>query len=301
MMHMLIAALMGAAVASAGTIVASTEDREQYMSDAIAYFEGTEDKISTRDMYNGPKNPYDLETFQVLECDFVEPSAEDPIGGTTPKFLCEFEYKGDKIQIKIKYDQQYNNVWNWGRANPEVYTSVVSQRVLWATGFGADQSVPVTVKCKNCPIEPWTYIQMIQGYDSEDVMSGWMDMNLVKSGNWNTKVDEVVFNSSIAYIKLNKYLDGDEIDYLDAEGVQQKGYFWPEMYNHTTSVHDQSVARDALSTIAAFLSYCDNFDGNQGFICLDENPNNKAAVGKDKTTCKGTPMLYIHDVGGECM
>lgn len=307
MLPLLFVALGGAAVASAGTIIASTEDRNSYISNAIAWFEDSESKIATRDMFNGPKNPYDLETFQTLECDFVEPSAEDPIGGTTPKFMCEFKYNGEKVQVKIKYDQQYNSAWTWGRGNPEVYTSIVSQRVLWSLGFGADQSVPVTVKCKNCPLEPWTYIQAVQGYDNEDVMSGWMDMTLIKNGNWKTKVEESIFNSSIVYFKFDNYHDGDEIDYVDADNVQQRGYFWPEMYTYPTQDSTQAVARDALSTIAAFLSYCDNFDGNQGFICLDESKEmrravagEKTQVSGDKTTCKGTPMVYIHDVGGMC-
>ncbi len=125
------------------------------------------------DLFNGPPNPFNLETFQTLECDFVEPSTADMLGGTTPKFRCTFEFDGKQVQVKIKYDQQYNSALDWGRPNPEVYTNPVSQRLLWATGFGSDQSIPVTVKCNNCPIEPWTYIQQIQGFDFEDVASGW--------------------------------------------------------------------------------------------------------------------------------
>ena len=49
-----------------------------------------------------------------------------------------------------------------------------------------------------------------------------------------------------------------------------------------------------------------HYSGNQGFICLDENPNTKSdavttekrKVTKDKSVCAGTPMMYIHDVGG---
>jgi hypothetical protein len=301
MLYLVIAALSCFYAASAKTIVVSSDDRTKYIANALAWFSDSEKDISSKDMMNGPKNPYDLETFQTLECDFVQPDPADPIGGTTPKFMCEFKQDGEKIQVKIKYDQQYNSAWNWGRGNQEVYTSIVSQRVLWALGFGADQSVPVTVKCKGCPIEPWTYIQAVQGYNNEDVASGWMDMELIKTGNWNVTVDEAVFSSAIVYIKLDKYMDGAEIDYLDTEGVQQRGYFWPEMYDYPAADQDQAVARDALSVIAAFLSYCDNFDGNQGFICLDDDSakNGKGVVasGKD-TTCEGTPLLYIHDVGG---
>jgi hypothetical protein len=295
--------------ALASVIVVSSENRNTYLSNAIAWFEDDESKIASRDMFNGPKNPYDLQTFQTLECDFVEPDPNDPIGGTTPKFMCEFKFEGEIVQVKVKYDQQYNSAWNWGRGNPEVYTSIVSQRILWSLGFGADQSVPVTVKCKNCPLEPWTYIQAVQGYDNEDVASGWMDMNLIRTGNWNNKVDEITFNSSIVYFKFDKYHDGDEIDYLDTNNEQQRGYFWPEMYSNPTADSVQATARDALSVIAAFLSYCDNFDGNQGFICLDSssqpsssqipvNRNFEVTGKSNDDVCKGTPMVYIHDVGG---
>ena len=291
-------------IVTAGTIIASTTDRDTYITNAITWFPDKEAKISTRDMLNGPKNPYKLETFQELDCNFVEPSVADPLGGTTPKFKCEFEFEGEMVQVKIKYDQQYNTAHTWGRGNPEVYTSIVSQRILWSLGFGADQSIPVIVNCNNCPLEPWTYIQQIQGYSEEDIASGWLDIPLIKSGKWNTTVPKSTFAGSIVYLKLDNYEDGDEIDYLDVNGNEQRGFVWSELYTKPTSDETQTVARDALTIIAAFLSYCDNFDGNQGFICLDSdnymntNTNTKKRMLKDKTECKGTPLMYIHDAGG---
>ena len=113
---------LGVSVVTAGTIVASQADRDSYVSKAIAWFPEDEAKIASRDLFNGPNNPYDLKTFQELDCEFVEPTAEDPMGGTTPKFNCEFEFEKEKIQVKIKYDQQYNDAYNWkqARANHEV-------------------------------------------------------------------------------------------------------------------------------------------------------------------------------------
>lgn len=141
-----------------GTIIATIEDRQKYLSQALAWFPDRESLISSRDLYNGPPNPYNLKTWQTLDCDFVEPSKDDPMGGTTPKFTCSALIDGKSVDLKIKYDQQYNSVHTWGRGNPEVYTSVISQRVLWALGFGGDQSVPVVINCKNCPIEPWLVV-----------------------------------------------------------------------------------------------------------------------------------------------
>lgn len=139
-----------------GTVLVDKKTRNEYISEANVWFSDQESLISTRDMLNGPPNLYGLKTFQTITCDFVEPDPSNPIGGTTPKFYCNYKYKGEVVKLKIKYDQQYNSVLkDWGRPNEEVYASLVSQRLLWGMGYGADQSVPVVVQCRNCPIEPW--------------------------------------------------------------------------------------------------------------------------------------------------
>jgi hypothetical protein len=144
------------APAHAGSVIVTPEVRAQYITKAFTNFPDQFSLISKKDMFNGPPNPYGLVTHQTLECDFVQPSVSDPIGGTTPKFMCEIEYQGEKVQLKIKYDQQYNQQYpNWGRPNEEVYASVLSQRLLWGMGFGAEQSIPVRITCRNCPLEPW--------------------------------------------------------------------------------------------------------------------------------------------------
>jgi len=291
--------LLSVSIGQAKTIIADPEVRHTYITNAFTLDETVEDAISTKDMFNGPKNPYDLVTHQTIDCNFQQPDPEDPIGGTTPKFMCLYKYNGEDVELKIKYDQQYNSVYEWSHSgNEEVYASVISQRILWSLGFGSDQSVPLTVNCHNCPIEPWTYIQVIQGYDNEDALSGWMDMGLVKSGKWNQTADVVTFNSTIAYFKYKEYVDGDEIHYLDEAGVEQEGYAWNEMYDFSSSSHDEMVARDALSVIAAFISHCDNFNGNQGLICIDKKEGEKKNHNLRKSECDGLSQLYIHDVGG---
>ena len=139
----------------AGTVLVTPEVRKGFISSAASLLPNQEQLISTRDMFNGPPNKYGLVTHQTLNCNFVEPSKEDPIGGTTPKFRCTFLHEGKNVTVKVKYDQQYNSVHKWGRGNEEVYASVISQRLLWAMGFGSDHSVPVSINCHNCPIEPW--------------------------------------------------------------------------------------------------------------------------------------------------
>ena len=141
---------------SSSNVIVDQETRKEYITNSISYFTENEKLISSRDLYNGPSNPYNITTWQTIDCDFIEPDVNDPQGGTTPKFRCGYEVNGKIKELKIKYDQQYNSALErWGRPNEEVYASIVSQRTLWALGFGADQSVPVTVNCRNCPIEPW--------------------------------------------------------------------------------------------------------------------------------------------------
>jgi hypothetical protein len=318
-------------------VITDKATRNSYISNANVWFESEGSSVDKKDLFNGPPNPLNLETHQTVDCDFVEPTAEDPMGGTTPKFFCDYEFEGEKVRIKVKYDQQYNSVFErWGRPNEEVYASVVSQRLLWGMGFGSDHSVPVTVNCRNCPIEPWlvlsfsvslsyrssslhffyfcrTYIQVIQGYDSEDALSGWMDMKLVATEQWNHKASVVTFTSAIVYFKIDQYLDADEIVYYKNSVAKntsevEEGFGWYEMYifpNSQSTDHTQMTARSALSVIASFISHVDNFNGNQGLLCLDEkDPQMRTKVtsvvttGKTKDSCKHQPFLYIHDVGG---
>ena len=103
----------------AGTVIVNKATRDGYLAAATSLL-ATKD-ISSKDMFNGPPNPYQLTTFQTLNCTFVEPNLEEkPIGGTTPKFYCRFNYRGEDVDVKIKYDQQYNSVNDWGRGNEEV-------------------------------------------------------------------------------------------------------------------------------------------------------------------------------------
>ena len=143
----------------ASAVIVDENARQEYMKRASCRFKiDDESLISGRDMLNGPINPLGIGTGDTIDCTFIEPNVTQLIGGATPKFNCEYEvvHTGEKVRLRIKYDQQYNSVNEWFmHGNDEVYASVVSQRVLWALGFGSDQSVPVTVNCIGCPEEPW--------------------------------------------------------------------------------------------------------------------------------------------------
>jgi hypothetical protein len=158
-----------------------------------------------------------------------------------------------------------------------------------------------------------TYIQVIQGYDSEDALSGWMDMKLVATGQWNRKAEVVSLTSAIVCFKIDQYLDIDEIAYYNDPVAKNtsdigEGFGWYELYifpNSKSEDSTQMIARSALSVIASFISHVDNFNGNQGLLCLDDKNQIKekkngavVATGKTKDSCKDQPFLYIHDVGG---
>src|SRR5207247_2355989 len=57
------------------------------------------------------------------------------------KFQCAIA-PGDEVKVK------------YGQANAEVYGEVAATRLLWALGFGADHMYPVTVECRDCPVDP---------------------------------------------------------------------------------------------------------------------------------------------------
>lgn len=160
-------------------LMVEMETRLQYLRRASVWHEMVDEgsTIASADMFNGPLNIYGIKTHQVIDCVFLEPAEPEDqswhFDGSTPKFDCEYTYAAPlddngedemeakpappfKARLRIKYDQQYNSLRKWSNiGNEEVYASVVSQRILWALGFGADGSIPVTVNCINCPIEPW--------------------------------------------------------------------------------------------------------------------------------------------------
>ena len=132
-------------------------------------------------------------------------------------------------------------------------------------------------------------------------------MKLIETNTWNQKLSLITFPSSIVYFKFDDYYDAEDILYLNEEGDEEEGFGWSEMYDNKSPLLQEKINRDALSILAAFLSHCDNFDGNQGFVCLypesnqnkmNKNEEENKNLKKDKSSCEGQPFLFIHDVGG---
>ena len=175
----------------------------------------------------------------------------------------------------------------------QVYATPVVQRVLWALGFGADVTVPVTVRCYGCPTEPWTYIRKVSGLDPTDFVDGWVDIGLILSGGWSQKEEVVILNSTLAYFDWDLFQPADKIELADGN-TPQPGWRWPELYENLTNGTQEWIERDALTVIAAFVSHVDNYNGNQGFNCLYNGSKNSSDI---NGTCTGAPFMFIHDVG----
>lgn len=89
---------------------------------------------------------------QAIECEYQNPFEDTEPGGKTPKFNCRHS-NGDKTRkLKVKYDAPGAQLVNHG-----LYGEVIATRLFWALGFPADVSMPVQVRCKGCPQEPWKH------------------------------------------------------------------------------------------------------------------------------------------------
>jgi hypothetical protein len=132
-------------------------------------------------------------------------------------------------------------------------------------------------------------------------------MELIENGGWKQKTDVLSLPLAIAYFPFDEYYDAVDILYsatADNANTTKEGFAWPELTIFPSYEKKQVIARQTLSVIAAFLSHCDNFDGNQAFVCLYPDSNQKkkkeeVQLSGQKTSdkCDGLPFLYIHDVG----
>src|SRR6185369_12275615 len=94
--------------------------------------------IPEMDLRLGPQGKGAFAPNAAVACDYVEEKFE----GASPKFGCRLD---DGTVVKVKYG-----------TGGEVQGEVLSSRLLWALGFGADHMYPVVVTCRGCSADPWT-------------------------------------------------------------------------------------------------------------------------------------------------
>ena len=80
---------------------------------------------------------------QPLPCNFAKPGRA--LGGNTPKFAC---VTPGGTAIRVKYSDGSRD------GNREIFSAVVSAKLLWVLGFLSDPIYPITIDCRDCPADP---------------------------------------------------------------------------------------------------------------------------------------------------
>ena len=175
--------------------------------------------VAAKDVRRGPSSPYrSIATNVWVSCDYVH----EKMSGASPKFMCKLP-EGPTVKVRF------------GGANGEVMGSVLTSRLLWALGFGADRVYPVRVRCRGCDPDP-----------KEQQAAGR---------------GEQVFDP--ATVELAP--DGKEIK----SEISNGGWGWPELALVDSSKGGAPVAhRDALTLLAALVQHTDSKPEQQRLICL---------------------------------
>lgn len=117
---LLFAILAISSCTAAKDIILDAEARDALLPVAQVWFPDREALIPTRDVFNGPANPYNFTVGATIDCDFIEPDPTQPEGGVTPKFMCLVNTSLGPVPVKFKYDQRSNPLLHWGKGNNEV-------------------------------------------------------------------------------------------------------------------------------------------------------------------------------------
>ncbi len=200
---------------------------------------------------------------------------------------------GKVVTFKIKYDQKYNTVHPLCNANNEVYTSPVIERLMWLLGMGSDISIPVSLNCIGCPVEPWTYVKASCGIALYDLYH--YDMSLLLSGRWKEKVSSLHLPYTLAYIDWDDYVPAVKIY---EEETSLPGWSWSDL-GSMKSQYSQSAERDAMTIFAALISHVDNKQVNQRLNCLLDHSSSSSSESGDAASLIGncSPYMFLHDVG----
>lgn len=152
-----------------------------------------------------------------VDCDY---KAKKNPSGHSPKFECE---TSPGHEVKVKY----------GPRNAEVYGEVLSTRLFWALGFGADRMYPVRVRCHGCPADPKANPEPGKGV--------------------------VTFDPAVIELKLPG---------RPMETHTDSGWKWSELDEiGPAAPRDARAQRDALKLLAAFVQHTDSKAANQRLLC----------------------------------
>lgn len=176
-----------------------------------------ETNVPAMDLKAGPQGHGAFPLNGMVTCDYVESKPT----GDSPKFDCAIA-PGDVVKVK------------YGNANGEVQAEVLSTRLLWALGFGADRMYPVRVTCRGCSTDPSKKRAPVSG--------------------------EQVFDPAV----IERKLAGHEIQTINAPG-----WTWPELDLVDEAQGGASRAqRDALKLLAVFIQHSDSKQEQQRLLCV---------------------------------
>jgi hypothetical protein len=181
--------------------------------------------VAAIDLRAGPQGRDAFQPNEMVTCDYWPTK----LPGTSQKFDCAI---GEGDIVKVRY----------GAKNGKVEGSVLSSRLLWALGFGADRLYPVRVTCRGCSEDPWTLRQRVPG--------------------------EQVFDPAA----IERKPKGHEM-----KSTHKGGWAWPELDQVDESQGGAPKAqRDALKLLAVFLQHTDNKPEQERLLCL---PNGRTDEG----------------------
>lgn len=206
----------------------------------------------TLDLAAGPQGRGAIEEGGTVNCEFVYPDA--PLSGLSPKFHCRLP--SDDV-VKIKY----------GEKNGEIYAVVAASRLLWALGFATDRWYPVSVRCAECPEDPWRVSQL----------------------EWYKGRPRFVASRTFNVATLEREIAGEKVETPGFEG-----WAWPELEQVDSKAGGATRAQiDALKLIAVFLQHGDTKPPQQKLICPPDQIRRDQAGNE---TC-GAARLVLQDVG----
>ena len=233
-------AVLGAAlVFVASGALPAAEDLQSVLARAQVW---TPTNIPAMNIKAGPMGPGALAFLAEVECDYLDKK----LSGRSPKFACML---GSDDELKVKY----------GGTNGEVYAEVVSSRLLWALGFGADHMYPVRVICRGCP----------------ETIGG------ILRADGTRIVDPATIERKMPGTELSDAWSWEDLDRID------------EKASGAPRAH-----RDGLKLMAVFLQHTDTKPQQQRLICLDApaSPPAQAPEARAIAPCS-RPFMLVQDVG----
>lgn len=175
-------------------------------------------EITSKDLKMGPPGRGSFAPGTIVPCTYVN-KENKKVKGATPKFLCRTE---GGVELKVKY----------GGDNGEVYGEVVSTRLLWALGFGADREYSVRLICRGCP----------RGLATSDTDAG----------------DQIFDPAAVEQKLTNDELSGQ--------------WSWAELDQIDESAGGATRAeRDAFKLLAVLIQHSDSKAIQQRIVCVERS------------------------------